>query len=161
MGLKLRGVIRCGRCGKPRGVTHTCVTSATSKRRVRRHRVQSPVTWECAECGKRRGLQHTCGNRGDFKKRTRTHATGRRRSARKKAAAAARQKRRERDARIRADVRQRERAKKSAGKTKPRSSRPRGDSHEPGTCGDRDCPRFGCKSYWAGMADCPGPHGAE
>ncbi len=22
-----------------------------------------------------------------------------------------------------------------------------------------DCPRYGCKSYWQGMADCPGPHG--
>ena len=38
MGVKIQ-VARCGRCGKPRGLTHTCVTSATSKRKPGRTRL--------------------------------------------------------------------------------------------------------------------------
>jgi hypothetical protein len=163
MGLKLRGAVRCGRCGKPRGVRHTCV--ARFGARTRRHRAQSPVTWECPSCHKARGLRHTCGNRGDFKTRKRKHAAAERQRKRKAAStkrAASRKAARERQAARRrtaaAERRARDRARKAtAGKRAPRS-RPRGDGHEPGTCGDRDCPRFGCKSYWAGMADCPGPH---
>jgi hypothetical protein len=152
MGLKVRGVIRCGRCRQPRGIRHTCVASFGA--RTGPHRVQSPVTWECPGCHKSRGLRHTCGNAGDFKTRKRKFATAERRRKRK-AATAKRAARRKQAA---ADRRARERARKAeARKRKPRP-RPRGDGHEPGTCGDRECPRFGCKAYWAGMADCPGPH---
>jgi hypothetical protein len=152
MGLKLRGVIRCGRCGKPRGVRHTCVVRAG--RRKRRHRVQAPVTWECPSCHKSRGLLHTCGNRGDFRARRRKAATAERQRRRK--AVRARQAARRRQAA--AERRARDRARRQAAKRRPRPARPRGDGHEPGTCGDRDCPKYGCKSYWQGMADCPGPH---
>ncbi|MGP0027917.1 MAG: hypothetical protein ACLPKE_31855 [Streptosporangiaceae bacterium] len=153
MGLRVRGAIRCGRCGKPRGITHTCV--ARSGAQTRRHAVQSPVTWECGTCGKPRGLAHTCAPKSDFKARRRKQAAAEKRHKRK--AAAARRAARRRQAA--AERRAREKARKPAARSRP--SRPRGDSHEPGTCGDQDCPRFGCKAYWAGMADCPGPHGSE
>ena len=69
MGFKLRGPIRCGACGKPRGLgTHLCNPGA---RRRRRHRAQNPVTWECSRCHKARGLRHTCHLRSDFKQRKR------------------------------------------------------------------------------------------
>jgi hypothetical protein len=152
MGFKLRGVIRCGRCGKSRGVRHTCITSRTRKRR---HKAQNPVTWECGTCHKPRGLRHTCVIQSDFKKRKRAadrkRATARRRQRRQLTAA----KRKLRRQLAAADRRARAKASKPPPKRAPR---PRGESHEPGTCGDRDCPRFGCKSYWQGMADCPGPH---
>jgi hypothetical protein len=60
MGLELRGVIRCGRCGKSRGIRHVCITSRTRKRR---HKAQSPVQWVCSTCRKPRGLRHTCAVR--------------------------------------------------------------------------------------------------
>ena len=154
MGLKVRAVIRCGRCGKPRGVTHTCV--ARFGARTRRHTVQSPVTWECGTCGRKRGLAHTCAPKSDFKARKRKHATAERR--RKRKAVRARQAARRRQAA--AERRARERARQAeARKRKRRPSRPRGDSHEPGTCGDHECPRARCQAYWEGMRDCPGPHG--
>lgn len=151
MGLKLRGVIRCGRCRQPRGIRHTC--PARFGTRTRRHKVQSPVTWECPHCRKPRGVAHKCGNRGDFRKRKRKAATADRRRKRKAVAA----KRTARRKQAQADRRARDKARKAA-KRKPRQPRPRGDSHEPGTCGDRDCPRYGCKSYWQGMDNCPLPH---
>lgn len=149
MGLKLRGVFRCGACGKPRGITHLC---DPGRRRKRRTSVQAPVTWECPHCHRQRGLRHTCGNRGDFKRRKRKAATDDRR--RKRAETRRRQADRRRQAA--ADRRARERARKKARAKQP--PRPRGESHEPGTCGDRDCPRYGCVAYWRGMENCPGPH---
>jgi hypothetical protein len=161
MGLKLRGALRCGRCGKSRGIAHKCIVNAASRRRVRRTRVQSPVQWVCSGCHKPRGLNHTCHVRTDFKKRrraaSRKAATAERR--RKRKAVRDRQAARRRQAA--AERRVRARARKQLAKRSPRPSRPRGESHEPGTCGDRDCPKYGCKSYWQGMEDCPGPHGEE
>jgi len=151
MGLMLRGPFRCGRCGKPRGITHVC--SPGSQRR-RPGALQNPVTWTCGTCGKPRGVRHTCRQRTDFKARRRKAATAERR--RKKRAVRERQAARRRQAT--AERRARDRARKAAAKAGPRSSRPRGESHEPGTCGDRDCQKYGCKAYWAGMGDCPGPH---
>lgn len=152
MGLKLQGVFRCGACGKPRGLGgHLCSPGA---RRRRRTTLRNPVAWECGTCRKPRGLSHTCSQRTDFKTRKRKAATAERQRKRK----AVRQRQAARRKQAAADRRARARARKLAAKGKPRPSRPRGDSHEPGTCGDRDCPRYGCKSYWRGMADCPGPH---
>lgn len=155
MGLKLRGAFRCGACGKPRGLgTHLC---SPGKRRRRRTTLQNPVTWECRTCGQPRGLRHTCRQRSDFKARKRKAAADQRRRKRK-AVAVARADRRKRAA---AERRARDRARKQAAKSKPGPARPRGDSHEPGTCGNRDCPKYGCKAYWQGMADCLGPHEGE
>ena len=66
-----------------------------------------------------------------------------------------RAKRKARKQRAAPERRARDKARRAAAGKKPRSPRPRGDSHEPGTCGDRDCPKFGCKAYWQGMADSP------
>ena len=148
MGLKLRGAVRCGRCRKPRGIRHTCV--ARMGTRTHRHKVQSPVTWECPGCHKNRGVLHTCAPKSDFRARKRKKAsTGKRRQ---KARRAARRKQ------AAAERRARDKSRRATAGKKARSSRPRGDSHEPGTCGDHDCPRFGCKAYWQGMADCPLQH---
>jgi hypothetical protein len=96
----------------------------------------------------RNPLTHTCRTRTDYKSRRR-----------KKAAADKRARRQARKKRAAAERRARDKARRAAARKKTRSPRPRGDSHEPGTCGDKDCPRYGCVAYWHGMADCPGPHG--
>lgn len=133
MGVKLRvGLLTCGTCGKPRGLRHTCVTRATSRRRKARTRVRLHVSATCKTCGKPRRIAHVCKPKSDFRARRRKQAS--------------------------ADRKARGKKRKTAAKRKRRASRPRGDGHEPGTCGDRDCPRFGCKSYWQGMDDCPLPH---
>jgi hypothetical protein len=153
MGLKWRGVVRCGACGKPRGFgTHLC---NPGRRRRRRSTLQNPVRWECGSCHKPRGLAHTCAPKSDFKARKRKQATRKRQADRKRRRQAVAARRRERRRQAAAERRARAQARKPAPK---RSSRPRGESHEPGTCGNRDCPKFGCKAYWQGMEDCPGPH---
>jgi hypothetical protein len=154
MGLKLGGPLRCGACGKPRGITHLC---SPGSRRRRRTTLANPVAWTCGTCGAPRGLRHTCRQRTDFKARKRQAATAEKRRKRKAATAARAARRKEAAAARRA----RDRARKSAAKRRPARPRPRGDSHEPGTCGNRDCPRYGCKAYWAGMDNCPGPHEGE
>ncbi len=156
MGLKLSGVIQCGACGKPRGLgVHLCKPGARKRRRTK---LRNPVTWECSHCHKPRGARHAkCSPASDFKPRKRKAATAERQRKRK-AAASARAARRKQAA---ADRRARDRARKQAAKTRPRAPRPRGDSHEPGACGNRDCPKYGCKAYWLGVDNCPGPHEGE
>jgi len=151
MGLKLRGVIRCGGCGKPRGITHTCVASGT--RRVRRHKAQAPVQWVCSRCGKSRGLRHTCGNRGDFKARKRKKKTADRQRQRKAT--------RERQAarRRQAKVERLARAKARTAAARTRQPRPRQPQHDYATCTDKDCQRHPCLAYRQGIEDCPLPHG--
>jgi hypothetical protein len=111
----------------------------------------------CGTCGKRRGVLHTCQMRSDFKARKRKAAADERRRKRK----AVRERQAARRKQAAAERRARDRARKLAAKGKPRTSRPRGESHEPGTCGDRDCQKYGCKAYWQGMDSCPGPHEGE
>ena len=155
MGFKLTGALRCGACGKPRGLGgHLC---SPGKRRRRRTTLRNPVAWECGTCGQPRGLRHTCTQRSDFKARKRKAAADDRRRKRK----AVRERQAARRKQAAADRRARDRARKQAAKGKPRPARPRGDSHEPGTCGNRECPKYGCKAYWQGMADCLGPHEGE
>lgn len=153
MGLKWRGVVRCGACGKPRGFSHLC---NPGRRRRRRSTLQNPVRWECPGCGKSRGLVHTCAPKSDFKKRKRAAERKRKTAERQRRRKAVRERQAARRRQAAADRRARARARKKPARTAaPRS---RGESHEPGTCGNRDCPKFGCKAYWQGMADCPGPH---
>ena len=151
MGLKLRGVLRCGACGKPRGLgSHLC---SPGRRRRRRTRPQNPVTWECPHCHKPRGLRHACGNRGDFRARRRKAATAERQ--RKRKAVRARQAARRKQAA--AERRAREKARKQAAKT--RRPRPRQPQHDYATCTDKDCTRHPCLAYRQGLEDCPLPHG--
>ena len=156
MGLKVSRVLSCGACGKPRGFgDHPCKPGA---RRKRRTKLRNPVTWECSHCHKPRGLKHPkCSPDSDFNARKRKAATAARRAKKKAAAAARAQRRREKAA----ERRVRDRAKKKAAKSRPRTSRPRGESHEPGACGDRDCPKYGCVAYWRGQDNCPIPHEGE
>jgi len=158
MGFRLRGVVRCGRCGKPRGIRHVCASRIGQKRRA--HKVQSPVTWECSTCHRPRGLSHTCTVRTDFKSRRRKAAAERKRAEAKRRRQAAAERKRQRRRQAAAERRARDQARKKAAKTaaRTRPPRPRGESHEPGSCGDRDCPAYRCRIYWQGMADCPGPH---
>src|SRR5487761_835672 len=122
MGMKLTG-ITCGTCGKPRGLRHTCVTSATRKGRRRRTTVKPKLAVICGECGKPMGnpLSHTCTVRTDFKQRksaaARQAEAARRKAEREAArasakareqAAAARQKARRAEQRKRAAQRRRE-----------------------------------------------------
>ena len=155
MGLKWRGVIRCGACGKPRGLgTHLC---SPGSRKRRRHRAQNPVTWECPRCHKARGLRHLCHPKSDFRQRKRAAARRRVTAERQRKRQAATARRTERRRRAAAERRAREKARKKTTRTRP--SRPRGDSHEPGACGDMNCPRYGCRAFFEGMFNCPRPHG--
>lgn len=155
MGLKLTGAFRCGACGKPRGLgAHPC---SPGRRKRRRTTLRNPVAWECPKCHGPRGVRHTCSRPGDFKARRRKAAADERRRRRK----ATRDRQAARRKQVAADRRARDRARKKAAKGRPRAPRPGGESHEPGTCGDRECLKYGCKAYWAGMENCPGPHEGE
>ncbi len=150
MGLKLRGVLRCGACGKPRGLgSHLC---SPGRRRRRRTRPQNPVTWECPSCRKPRGLRHTCAPKSDFKARKRKAATVERQ--RKRKAVKARQAARRRQAA--AERRARERARKAKAKTRTR--RPGPPAHRFDACYDPDCERYPCVAYKQGVDDCPRTH---
>jgi len=155
MGVKLGGgLLKCGTCGKPRGVTHTCVTSATSRRRKTRTRLQPRVTLTCTTCGKQRGIRHTCAPKSDFKARKRKAATAERRAKRK----ATRERQAARRRQAAAERRARERARKAeARKCRPR---PRQPQHDYATCTDKDCTRHPCLAYRQGLEDCPLPHGS-
>ena len=152
MGFKFTGPLRCGACGKPWGLgTHVC---SPGRRKRRRTTLANPVTWECRACHQPRGLSHTCAPRSDFKARRRKAAADERRRKRK----AVRDRRTARRKQAAAERRARDRARKQAAKARVRSPRPRGDSHEPGACGDPQCPKYGCKAYWEGMRNCLRPH---
>ena len=156
MGVKLGGgLLRCGTCGKPRGITHTCVTRATSRRRKTRTKLQPRLTVTCTTCNRvprhpahvppEIRLQGPQAQAGDG--RAAAKAQGRRRRAARPGAS----------------------RPPPSGASEPRPARPRrrapaasaparrrpraGDMRQPGL------PQFGCKAYWQGMADCPGPHG--
>jgi len=149
MGFKLTVAFRCGACGKPRGLgTHVC---SPGRRRRRRTTLRNPVTWECGTCGRRRGLRHTCSQRTDFKARRRKQAAEERRRKRR----AVRERQAARRKQAAAARRERDRARKAAARQR-RAAAPRartGDSHEPGSCGNRECPKYGCKAYWQGVED--------
>ena len=116
------------------------------------------AAWTCGTCGQRRGVRHTCRQRTDFKARRRKAATAERRRKRK----AVRERQAARRKQAAADRRARDRARKQAAKKRQAAPRRRtGDSHEPGTCGDLDCPKYGCVAYWRGMAECQRPHEGE
>jgi hypothetical protein len=154
MGVKLGGgLLKCGTCGKLRGITHTCVTSATSRRRKTRTKLQPRVTLTCTTCGKRRGIRHDCRPKSDFKARKRKQATAGRQ--RKRKAVRTRQAARRKQAA--AERRARAKARKQAART--RRPRPRQPQHDYATCTDKDCTRHPCLAYRQGIEDCPLPHG--
>jgi hypothetical protein len=105
-----------------------------------------PVSWECGTCGQKRGPRHTC-SQGDFKARKRKAAAADRKRD-KKARAAKRASRRKQAA---ADRRARDRDRKKAPRRSP--GQRTGSGHEPGSCGDPGCEKYGCKAYFEGYAE--------
>lgn len=72
----------CGRCGKPRGLTHVCISN-----RTRKATLKPKVTFgTCPRCRKPQGnpLTHTCRPRSDFKRRKNRYQKQQRAKARKK-----------------------------------------------------------------------------
>lgn len=128
MGLKIQ-VIKCGRCGKPRGLAHTCITRMDRKRKRGKTKIKPRVTATCRRCGKPRGLNHTCVIRTDFKKRK---------------AAAERQRRKAEAAAKRKAAAQRRRTTNQA------TARQR---HDYRTCTDTDCGRYACLAWKEALAE--------
>jgi len=132
-------VVTCGRCGKPRGLLHTCVTRIGRRRGRTRIRLRAT----CGRCGKRTGnpLRHVCTTRTDFRRR---RSAARRAGQRAKRKAAA-QRRRERA-----------RARRKAPRPAPK---PR---HDYQACRDMDCQRQACLAWRegveAGLEACPRVH---
>ena len=128
-------IVRCGGCGKPRGLRHTCTRRLG--RRPQRTRFKPQVRVRCG-CGQLRSpfaAGHIC--RTDFKKRKRRQAAARRRARERRPAGgagsgrprpavrrrerekAARKRRREREREAARDRRARERARHQAGGRDP------------------------------------------
>ena len=126
MALRIRATspVYCGKCGKRRGLLHTCIVRRPSGRTT----VKAPTVTlvRCGRCGAEYAnpLTHVCpSKRGDFARR-RKAAERRARQAeikRRKAAAAAR-----------------------------RSSRPQ---HRYETCHDDNCQRITCRAFKEGYAN--------
>ena len=73
----------CGRCGKPRGLTHDCVSNSRRKQTVR-PRVTFGTCSRCRKPYDGNPLAHACAPKSDFKKRKAAHEKEQRASARKK-----------------------------------------------------------------------------
>jgi hypothetical protein len=117
--------VYCGKCGKPRGLMHTCIV----RRPNGRTKVKAPrvMLVSCSDCGKPyvNPLTHVCPGRppGDFKRRQR--AAERRRKAE--------------------DIKRRK--AEAAERRQARASQPK---HLYQTCNDTDCQRLGCRAYKEG-----------
>lgn len=115
--------ITCGRCGKPRGLRHVCVSSRNRKAAVK-------ASWsfgQCPKCRKRvtNPLTHTCRPKTDYKRRR---------------AAASKQEAKDKRA-------------QAASVAKVGRSRQRGPAkpkHDYTTCRDDDCQRTGCVAFRTG-----------
>jgi hypothetical protein len=72
----------CGRCGKPRGLTHVCISSSNRKATL----TPKLTFGKCPTCKKPQGnpLTHTCHPRSDFKRRKAAYAKQQKAAARKK-----------------------------------------------------------------------------
>ncbi|TDC41111.1 hypothetical protein E1281_37690 [Actinomadura sp. KC345] len=148
MALKIQ-VLKCGTCGKPRGLTHTCVTRMDRKRKPGKTRLKPrvKVTATCRTCGKPRGLNHTCQISTDFKKRKAAAARRqaaerkRRQAARRKAAAAAR--RQNTPSKPRTPAAKPVPGKAGAGKA----------GHDYRTCKDTECRRYACQAWKEAYAE--------
>lgn len=71
----------CGRCGKPRGLTHVCVSNSR-----RQATVKPQFSFgKCPKCRKPQGnpLTHNCRPKSDFKRRRARHEKQQRAAARK------------------------------------------------------------------------------
>ncbi len=74
--------VTCGRCGKPRGLAHVCVSNSR-----RRQTVKPQLSFgKCEKCKKpvSNPLTHVCAPKSDFRARKAKHDTEQRAKARKK-----------------------------------------------------------------------------
>jgi hypothetical protein len=133
MALRLRATspVYCGKCGKRRGLVHTCVV----RRAGGRTKVKAPkVTLaRCPRCGKDYAspLTHVCPSKpGDFKRR--------------KAAA-------ERAARKRKAEQLREQRRAEAARRRAQGGPAKRTDHHHSTCRDADCRRALCRAYKEGV----------
>jgi len=72
----------CGRCGKPRGLTHDCISNSRRKQTIK-----PQLTFgTCPKCKKPQGnpLTHTCAPKSDFKRRKADWDKAQRAKARRK-----------------------------------------------------------------------------
>jgi hypothetical protein len=82
MSLRPQLNVLCGRCGKPRGLVHECVSNSR-----RRQTLKPTVTFgKCPNCKKTitNPLTHVCAPKSDFKSRKRKHEKEQRAAAAKK-----------------------------------------------------------------------------
>ena len=134
MPLRIRATspVYCGKCGKPRGLLHTCIV----RRPAGRTKIKAPrvMLVSCGSCGKPyvNPLSHVCPGRpaGDFKRRKTAAA----RRERKRKAEQLRRQRREETARRRAQ-----------------GGPQRSTGHRYDTCRDPDCRRALCRAYREGV----------
>ena len=84
MGFRPALNVVCGRCGKPRGLTHDCVSNSRRKQTVR----PKLSFGKCPKCRKPYGpvpLAHACAPKSDFKKRKTEYEQKQREREREKA----------------------------------------------------------------------------
>jgi flagellar biosynthesis/type III secretory pathway protein FliH len=142
-------LLSCGRCGKPRGLTHVC----TGRRRGPKFRLG--VTFTCATCSRRHGnpLTHKCVVKSDFRQRkaAQERAVKAERRRRRRKAAAARRRATAKARREAAAERRKEAARAKRKQQQP--SRPASHDrtrHAYQTCADLDCSRHPCRVYREG-----------
>jgi hypothetical protein len=112
----------CGRCGKPRGLAHTCISSSRRKATI----TPKVSFGTCPRCRKPQGnpTTHTCQPKTDFKRRRAAAGKQHAKDARAQAASIAKVKR----------------ARQGGGKPK----------HDYQACTDEDCRRPLCVAFKTG-----------
>lgn len=121
-------LIRCGRCGKPRGLVHVCVIRMG--RRPGKTSFRPRVTRDCPKCKRpvTNPLTHVCKVKTDFRRK----------------AAAARKQRAAGKRRQASSVAKVGRARAKARAKAKSPPKPRHDYH---SCHDLDCARVACVAY--------------
>jgi hypothetical protein len=152
-------LLRCGKCRSRYSFRHVCVTAKAGKRRVR---FAPSVSVKCGRCGQRYAnpLTHTCTIRTDYRKRL---AAAKRKAAAARKAERRRERRARQAARRKAAARAREAARRARAEARAAAPKqPRPPRHEPRSCRDPECTRYGCLHYRDGFADgqdaCQRPH---
>jgi hypothetical protein len=119
-------LVKCGRCGKPRGLTHTCHSQRRAPARAKLA-PKARVTSKCGTCGKAvtNPLTHTCAVKTDFRKRAAAAKRGRPKA----------------------------RAGKPRRVTVARPAAPKKATHSYSACRDEACGRQACTAYRDGFGD--------
>jgi len=123
--------VYCGRCGKPRGLMHTCIVRRPSGRT----RIKAPAVElaTCGRCGRSYAnpLTHVCPSKpGDFKRRK---------------AAAERAERKQKATQLREQRRAEAARRRAAGGPQRRAG------HDYHSCRDAACNRALCRAYREGI----------